>query len=63
MIKIVDSLRPDTLVYEFNGFITKDEIMGIEPDLKRIEESMGHVNLVIMLNVEGESLGAMLKEG
>ena len=62
MIKIVESLRPDTLVYELNGFVTKDEIAAIEPDMKTIEERMGHINLVIMLNAEGESMGAILKE-
>lgn len=62
MIKQIDSLRVDTLVYEFDGFITKEEIIIIDEGIEFMLSEIGKVNLMICINAKGESLAALIKE-
>ncbi len=62
MIKEIKSPRLDTLVYEIDDIITEQEISiigdGIEEKLKDVEK----VNLMLYINVEGETFGSFVKE-
>jgi hypothetical protein len=62
MIKQIESLRVDTLVYELDEFITKDEINVIDNGIEFMLTEIDKVNLMIFINAKGESLGALLKE-
>jgi len=62
MIKEIKSPYKNTLIYELDTFISKVEIDIME---KGIQETLKHfdkVNLMINVNVAGESLGAFIKE-
>ncbi len=56
MLRQINSLRVDTLVYELYGFITIDK--GIEFLLSKFDE----INLMICINSKEESFGAFIKE-
>jgi len=62
MIKQIDSLRVDTLVYELDDFITKEEINVIDNGIEFMLSEIDNVNLMICLTAQGESFGALLKE-
>ncbi|GLR16930.1 SpoIIAA family protein [Portibacter lacus] len=62
MITKLESLRPDTLVYELSWAIIGAEIASIEPDLKEMEDKYGKVKLLISLNSKGETFDALLEQ-
>jgi len=62
MIKQIDSLRVDTLVYELDEFITKEEIIIIDEGIEFMLSEIDKVNLMICINAKGESFGAFIKE-
>ncbi|MCB0397826.1 MAG: STAS/SEC14 domain-containing protein [Flavobacteriales bacterium] len=63
MIKQTSTLRKDTLVVELSGYLIQKEIASLEPEMKAIEKEFGYVNLLVsLLNVKGESLGALMEE-
>ncbi len=62
MIQQIDSLSVDTLVYELDGFITKEEIIIIDEGIEFILSKIDKANLMICINAKGESFGALIKE-
>jgi hypothetical protein len=62
MIKQINSLRPDTLVYELDEFVTEDEIIVIGKGIDSLLTEFEKVNLMICINVKRESFGAFVKE-
>lgn len=57
-----DTLRVDTLVYELDEFITEEEIRIIDIGIELLLSEIDHVNLMIYINVEGESMKAFIRE-
>ena len=62
MLRQIDSLKIDTLVYELDDFITKDEIIAIDEGIEYMLSKFEKVNLMICINAKGESLNAFIKE-
>ncbi len=62
MLRQIDSLRVDTLVYELDEFVTKDEIIAIDEGIEFMLSEIDTVNLMICINASGESFGAFIKE-
>ncbi|MGO3719874.1 MAG: STAS/SEC14 domain-containing protein [Mesonia hippocampi] len=62
MIQQIDSLRVDTLVYELELFITEEDIKTIDTGIAFMFSEIDHVNLMIYINVEGESIKAMINQ-
>ncbi len=62
MLQQINSTKANTLVYELDEFITKDEIIVIEKGIDFILSKFDKVNLMICVNVKKESLGAIIKE-
>ncbi len=62
MLRQIDSLRVDTLVYELDEFVTKDEIIAIDEGIEFMLSEIDTVNLMICINSSGESFGAFIKE-
>ncbi len=62
MLQQIESQRIDTLVYELDEFITKDEIDAIDKGIEFMLSEVDKVNLMICINAKGESFGAFIKE-
>lgn len=62
MIHQIDSQRVDTLVYELDDFVTKDDIIVIDQGIDFMLSQIDNVNLMICINAQGESFGAFIKE-
>lgn len=63
MLRQVDSIRVDTLVYELDEFVTKEEILIIEEGIEFMLSEMDMINLMICINnTTGESFDALVKE-
>jgi len=62
MLRQIKSLRVDTLVYELDEFITEEEIQTIDIGIESMLSKIDHVNLMIYIDVEGESMKAFIRE-
>lgn len=62
MIKELKSPYQDTLIYELDSIISQFEIDIIEKGIEETLLNYSKVNLMININVEGESLGSFIKE-
>jgi len=62
MLQQIDSLRVDTLVYELDKYVTKDEITAIDEGIEFMLSEFDTINLMICINAKGESFDAFLKE-
>lgn len=62
MLTQIDSQRKDTLVYEMSGFISKEEIEYIDNGIDFMLSAFNKINLMIYINVKGESISSLLKE-
>ncbi len=62
MLTQIDSLREDTLVYELDGYITKEEIEYIEKGIEFMLTAFDKINLMVYINAKGESLSSLLEE-
>ena len=57
-----DSHRSDTLVFEFIGKITSEEVKEIIPKIEAKKNELGHLNLVILIDTTSETFGAFIEE-
>jgi len=62
MLRQIDSLRVDTLVYKLDEFITVEEIILIDEGIEFMLSKIDKVNLIICINAKGESFWAFIKE-
>jgi len=62
MLRQINSLRPDTLVYELDEFVTKDEIIDIDEGIESVLSKFDKINLMICIDIKRESFGAFIKE-
>ncbi|MCF6182349.1 STAS/SEC14 domain-containing protein [Lutibacter sp.] len=62
MLNQIKSLNPNTLVYELDEFVTKDEIIMIDEGIQSTLSNFDEINLMICINIKRESLGALIKE-
>ncbi len=62
MLTQIDSPRKDVLVYELDGYITKDDIGYIDNGIEFTLSRYDTVNLMIYLNAKGEDLDTLFKE-
>ncbi len=62
MITQIKSTHPNTLVYELDFFITYQEIDIIQKGIEQTLKNHNKVNLILDVQVKGESFSALIKE-
>ncbi len=62
MIKQLDSEYKDTLVYELDGEITKEDVDIIGEGIEFTVKEFDKVNLMLCINVSGQSFSALAEE-
>ncbi len=62
MLTQIESPRKDVLVYELDGYVTKEDIGYIDNGLEFTLSRCDSVNLMIYLNAKGAGIDVLFKE-
>jgi hypothetical protein len=62
MLTQIDSPRKNTLVYELDGFVTKEDIEYIDRGIEFMLSKLETINLMIYINAKGEGFDTLFKE-
>jgi len=62
MLTQIDSPRKNTLVYELDGYVTKEDIDYIEKGIEFTLTAYDSINLMIYINAKGEGFDTLVKE-
>lgn len=62
MLTQIDSPRKDVLIYELDGYVTKEDIEYIDNGIEFTLFRYDTINLMIYLNAKGEGMDTLFKE-
>ena len=62
MLTQIKSLREDTLVYELDGYVNKEDIECINDGIEFKLSKLDAINLMIYINAKGEGFDTLIQE-
>ncbi|GHC53707.1 STAS/SEC14 domain-containing protein [Ulvibacter litoralis] len=62
MIRKLESIKDNTLVFDLEGFITAEEIQLIDKEISAKLTEIEPINMMVFINVKGETVASFIKE-